>query len=452
MERSGLQALTSWKHKANRRPLLLRGARQVGKTWLAHEFGKSFSSFVAINLESHPEFHRVFDEAFGKPNELIRQLAALCGQRIVPRETLLFLDEVQESPSALRSLRYFREQLPALHVVAAGSLIEFALRDLDFPVGRLEFFHLFPLSFREFVLALGRQDLLEEAAMDRKQDHVPVALHDALMRIVTLYSLVGGMPESVATYAATQQFDEVQEVQQILVSNYRADFSKYASRSRVPHLRLVLDGAPRLLGQKLKYSNLSQELRARELSTAVELLEEAGLFYRVMHSSGNGVPLAAEANPKKFKLFFLDTGLCNRIMGLGLAQLSVDPHAQLVHRGGLAEQWVAQELFSLSRNNASPHLHYWHREALSAQAEVDFLYEHGPTVVPIEVKSGGTGSLKSLSVFMREKRTALGVKVSGSNSVRIHATDQGNVLDLPLYLVGNIDARIAAATGRETDQ
>ncbi len=414
MVRNVLKTLDKWRISPRRRPLILRGARQVGKTWLARQLGKSFKTFIEINFENQPEFHKIFRENFGKPEELLKAISNYTEQKVVPGESLLLFDEIQECKEALVSLRYFYENLPKQHVIATGSLLEFALKELSFPVGRVEFLHVFPLSFQEFILARNKLGWIEAI---QKKDPIQTSLEDLLLNELRTYSLIGGMPEVIRTYIETEDLRECQEVQQILVANYMADFSKYASRAKVEHLKIIFENLPRFLGQKFKYSNVSEHYRARELSEALQLMKDAGLVYCVYHSSANGVPLGAQMNPKKFKVFFLDIGLCHRILGLQLKHLFVsEPKNILVNRGGLAEQFVAQEIVSTTLKNSAPQLYYWHREEKSANAEIDFVIEKNGKVFPIEVKSGNSGSQKSLNVFLKEKGLLQGLRVCPQKS------------------------------------
>ncbi|MEI6397205.1 MAG: ATP-binding protein [Pseudomonadota bacterium] len=408
-----LQSLRIWSKKGGRKPLLLRGARQVGKTWLVRELGKSFETFVEFNLEAQPELQKHFLSSFGKPESLVKLLEAESGKSIRPFSTLLFIDEVQECPEAIIALRYFKEKMPDLHVIAAGSLVEFALRELSFPVGRIETMHVFPLSFAEYLSARGKSELRMSLAAEFDQS-VREHLHGMLLDELRLFMLVGGMPEVVARFVDSRDIEDAQATQQQLVTNFRMDFSKYASHAKIPHVRKVFDGVPRQLGRKFVYSHVAADVRSRELAAALSLLEEAGVVSRAFHSSGNGVPLSAESAIKLFKVYFVDIGLCNRLLGLRLSQeLALRPEL-IVNRGGMAEQFVAQELLALTPPDAIPALHYWHREERAAQAEVDFLFELDHQVLPIEVKSGTSSKTKSLRIFMREKESGIGVCLSSS--------------------------------------
>lgn len=429
MFRKHLKSLEKWSQSSKRKPLLLRGARQVGKTWLVREFAKSFETFVEVNLEAQPELHKHFKESFGKPDVLVRVLE-LAGESVIKAgSTLLFIDEIQECPEAILALRYFKEKMPELHVIAAGSLLEFALEELSFPVGRIENLYIFPLSFSEFLIARQKADLRSEILKDGPQVLLQ-KLHDVLLAELRLYMLIGGMPEVVATFLQSENLDEAQSIQQQLITNFRMDFSKYASKAKIPYVRKVFDETPRLLGEKFVYSKIASDVRSRDLGAALELLEGAGILTRSLHSSGNCVPLSSEAENSKFKTFFVDIGLCNRLLGQRLShELTLHPEL-IINRGGLAEQFVAQELRTMTPVNAQPELYYWHREAKSSQAEVDFLFEFNQRVVPIEVKSGRSSKMKSLKIFMTEKSSKNAVCISCERLNR-----QANICYVPLYMI-----------------
>lgn len=422
--------MTQWGQKTERLPLLMCGARQVGKTWLVREYSKSFEQFVELNLESHPEYIAPFRDFYGKPHQLVDTLSLMTGKKIVAAKTILFIDEIQESKDALLSLRYFKENFPELHVVAAGSLVEFSLKELSFPVGRIHFFHLFPMSFREYLMAIGRSDLVSAIADASPEKPLPAPIHEMLLREVAIYVLLGGMPAVLKGYTERKDLADTQEIQQILVSNFRADFRKYASHAAVEHVQRVFESVPRFLGQKFKYSNVSRETKSRELSKAFSLIEDAGLIYRVCHTSANGVPLGAESDRARFKAFFVDTGLCLRILGLSLSKLITECSSLLANRGALAEQYVAQELIAGTPKNEEPELYYWHREAPSARAEVDFVIAKDGKVYPIEVKSGASGAMKSAHVFLKEKKSGKAYKISAHPFSR-----DGHFETIPFYAV-----------------
>ncbi|MBF0104494.1 MAG: ATP-binding protein [Deltaproteobacteria bacterium] len=435
MRRKALISFDQWKSKKDRYPLLVRGARQVGKTWLVREHAKSYKNFVEINLEAQTELIPAFKDLFGKPAQLITAISQLTQNKItLDSKTLLFIDEIQACPEALLSLRYFKEKLPTLPVIAAGSLLEFAFSSLSFPVGRIDFLHLFPMNFEEFMLARGREDMVG-AIKKIKNKPLATSVHEMLLKDVGLYTLLGGMPEVVRTHIEGGDLNDCQAVQQRLVVNYREDFHKYAPMVRIDDMRQVFASIPRLLGQKFKYSHVDPHSKSRELAQALNLLVKAGLAYKACHSSANGLPLEAQIKPEKFKVFFVDVGLCLRLLGLSLSQLSQERPDFLSNRGAIAEQLVAQELLSCTQQNESPAIYYWHREQPSAQAEVDLLIEQNGFVVPIEVKSQKGTGMKSLHQFLLEKKQFV------KTALRISSHPYGitqNILSLPKYAVCHV--------------
>lgn len=438
MERSKLVDLVNWTKKKGRKPLLLRGARQVGKSWLVRELGKQFSSFVEINLEANPEYISIFERQIGSPSKIIEQLSLVLNQQILPGRTLLFIDEIQESSDAIASLRYFYEKLPNLHIIAAGSLLEFTLKELSFPVGRLEFMFLFPMNFTEYLLALGRKGWID-AIENMEREEIPEAAHNEILAELRNYLFIGGLPEVVRAYAEERSYIRCAEIQTQILSAYRADFSKYAKRAQVQYLRKVFDSVPRQFSEKFKYVNVASEFKARELGQALDLLCEAGLIYKCFHTSANGPPLGAEASSTKFKCYFLDVGLSLRLLGFVAKDLGSTDFSEFVNRGGLSEQFVAQELISTTRNSMFPELYYWHRDALNSSAEVDFVISDGTAVLPIEVKTGQARTSKSLGIFMSEKKSQKGILLS-SEAFRV--SNKRGLTYLPIYGIAGKVRRI----------
>lgn len=403
MKRLILDILQDWKISNDRYPLIIRGARQVGKTWVVREHGRDYTSYVEINLEAQQEYLSIFKDHYGDPEKLIQALALVSGQKITPGETLLFIDEIQESPEALLALRYLKEKKPRQHVIAAGSLLEFVLKDVSFPVGRIQFIHMYPLNFEEFLLAQNRGDLLQAIQTAHAANQLPAAVHQKLSEFVALYCLLGGMPKVIDTYTQSGDLLLCQEHQQMLIANYRDDFNKYASKTNIEAVRILFQTVPRLIGKKFTYAHVDDTWRARDLGEALTLLEMAGIVCKIYHSSANGSPLGAQINPKKFKVFFVDVGLCQRLLGLNLSQLYLERKDLLANRGAIAEQFVFQELLSYTPKNCSPELYYWHREEKSSNSEIDLLTQSRGDIIPIEIKSGRGGALKSLHRFLDEK-------------------------------------------------
>ncbi len=435
MKRFFNKSLELWKKSKSRKPLLIRGARQVGKTWVVREHGKSYANFIEINLESQPEYIPFFKENFGKPERLIQQICSLSGQKIVIGETLLFIDEIQASKEALLSLRYFCEKLPLQHVIAAGSLLEFTFQELSFPVGRIEYLYLYPLSFKEFLSVQGLDGLMEETEKSfREKKPLSVPLHEKMLQELRVYFLIGGLPEAVSSYVDYHDFHGVQKIQQTLLIGYREDFHKYASRAQVSHLDTVFQAIPRLIGKKFKYSEVNEKLRSRELGAALQLLEQAGLAYKIHHSSCEALPLGSQSNLKKFKVFSLDMGLCQRLLNVDLAQAFALKQDWSAHKGALAEQFVAQELVSYGFECMRPELHCWYREERSAQSEIDFVIplvtKDGTKIIPVEVKSERGHGMRSLGLFLgtKSKNSPFGIVISSQGF-----EEKEKVKYVPLY-------------------
>jgi len=407
MKRDLLQKLIVWKTHPLRKPLILRGARQVGKSWVIKRFSQYFPSYVEINFEKEEETKSLFD---GKLDvqQLLERLSLYAKKKIVPGETLIFFDEVQECERCLRALRYFKEECPELHVIAAGSLIDFTLEKIGMPVGRVQFLYLFPMSFGEFLIACDREDLRNHILL---QQFDPL-IHPIILELFKNYLWLGGMPAVVDSWVRFRNPVLCQEVQTEIILAYRQDFEKYARTNQIEHVSKVFNAIPSLIGTKFKFSNVDIDLKAALLKEALSLLGKAGIAYPCFHSSGHSLPLGAEVDSKKFKVFFLDIGLAQRMLGLDLREWVLKP-VKLKLLGSLAEQLVAQEYIAYSESNTPPELYYWHREEKSSNAEVDFLFPKKGMIIPIEVKSGPQGGMKSLKLFLESHpKSSFGLKIA----------------------------------------
>lgn len=434
MRRSIEKKLTEWREGTNKLPLIVRGARQVGKSFTIEKFGREeFKNLVTLNFELNPEFSNCFESL--EPSHIVSRIEIMTENDLVDGESLLFLDEIQNCPKALLALRYFKEKRPNLHVIAAGSLLEFALKeeDFSFPVGRVMFLYMRPLSFHEFLLNAGYTKLLKEMGKVSIKQPMDKSLHDHTLRLLREYMLVGGMPAVVSKYIETRSFSEVRRLQSALLESYRNDFGKYASKTQFKHLQKFFDKAPFLVGQSFKYVKVDPDARSRELKVALEQLCGTGLINRVFQTSANGIPLQAEVNEKKFKLVFLDIGLMQNAN-------KIDPHKILtediwqVNEGALAEQLVGQEFLAYGNSEENMHLYYWEREEAGSTAEVDYVSEVGSRVVPIEVKAGTGGHLKSLSRFIDDKKSDFGLRISPKQMEK-----KNKVINLPFYLIEQIE-------------
>jgi predicted AAA+ superfamily ATPase len=397
--------LEEWKNEPDKKPILLKGARQVGKSYLARDFGKTFESFVEINFEFTPGFKSLFQKDLD-PKRIVRDISIAADQDIIPGKTLLFLDEIQDCPEAVTSLRYFYEKMPQLHVIAAGSLLEFVLEEVGLPVGRVMPLYMYPLSFMEFLSAIGNEHLRGEIYNHNPAEEFPEFIHKKLLGLVGEYMAVGGMPEAVKKWIETGNLKSCIRIHQLLIDTYRQDFAKYAKKRKRKYVEMVFNAIPRLSGKKFVFSAVSQDVRARELKPALELLSKAGIAHIIYHSSANGLPLGSEINPLVSKVIFLDVALAQSVLGIDYGAWILDPEHAIVNRGAVAEAFVGQELLAYSPAVKKSELYYWVREKPGSMAEVDYAAGINGRVVPIEVKSGITGSLKSLRVFLEQKRNS----------------------------------------------
>lgn len=433
------QDLFAWKERPGHLPLLLRGARQVGKTSLVRQFArKHYRSICEVNLEFQPELKICFEDL--NPKLILEKLSAYLSISIIPGETLLFIDEIQEAPIAIQALRYFKEKLPELDVIAAGSLLEFALNAESFrmPVGRVEFLYLKPMSFSEFLLMRGAEALLRAIEKSDLAHPLPDILHQKALQFVREYLILGGMPGVLSAYQMQGKFLDAQRTQSLLWTTYRGDFAKYGSAVTLPALNTIFDKLPQLIGQQTKYSKIDPDSRAAVLKSAIDLLTQAAIVHQVISTSAGGLPLNALLNEKKYKLLFLDVGLISARTQLS-AQILTQEDLHLVHYGALCEQFVGQELLANQLSYLPPEIYYWSREQKNSQAEVDFVISIEDKIIPIEVKSGASGWLKSLKVFMEEKQVALGLRISERP-----LSLENQILSVPFYMISGLERLIKA--------
>ncbi|MBU0462366.1 MAG: ATP-binding protein [Proteobacteria bacterium] len=435
MKRKINSVLNQWKTSSLRQPLLVRGARQVGKTYSVTAFGDSnFENIVSVNFEEQPELADCFSEYDTKA--IIDRLSIFTKSVIQPGQTLLFLDEIQECPRAITSLRYFYEKMPELHVIGAGSLIEFALRSKDFkmPVGRIQSVFMFPLSFEEFLNALGEEKLCGHLNAVNPEKQLEKIFKDRLENLIRTYLLIGGMPASVKAYADKIPMEEIQRQQQGLIRTYSTDFAKYASTAKHKYLRQVYDSAPRMVGQRYKYSHVNPDIESKFLKDALNLLCDARCLTKICHSSGAGLPMAAGLNEKKFKVACLDVGLMQNALGIQ-SSIALNVPVMTINAGGVAEQFAAQELLAAGDPYTEPGLFFWARDARGSNAEVDYLIHIQGKLFPVEVKAGTTGSLKSMKLFLEKyPDTPFGIRYS-MHELSFH----DRILSIPLYMIRNTE-------------
>jgi len=435
LERDIDSELLRWKDEPDRKPLLIRGARQVGKSSSVRRLGESFDTFLEINFEEHRRVHAIFEGDL-TPQTLCESLSIMFDTEIIPGRTLLFFDEIQACIPAISSLRFFYEKLPALHVIAAGSLLEFAISEIpSFGVGRIRSLFMYPMSFDEFLRGVGQEKLLNLKRRAGSQNQIPSPLHEKLLDLLKKFLVIGGMPEAVHKYASTRDLRKCQKVLDDLVDSYRTDFAKYREKTPAVRIREVFDAVVHQAGGKFVYAKASQNLNTQQVKEALELLIMAGLVIPVTHTSANGIPLGAEKNLKKRKMLLLDTGLFQRIMQLEIADVLLSNNLILVNRGGIAEQFVGLEILKNASCYQQTELFYWHREALNSSAEVDYLIQKHNSIIPLEVKSGTKGAMNSMFLFLKEKQAENGCRLSLENF-----SEYNNIKVYPLYAVANVMA------------
>ncbi len=420
--------LLAWMGRRNRKPLIIRGARQVGKTHTVEAFGKQmFKRVVKVDFEKAVSVRKVFDGDLA-PQRLTRLLSAATGQDIVAGDTLLFLDEIQRCPQALVSLRYFYEEKPGLHVIAAGSLLEFEMEKISFPAGRVEYLWMFPLTFEEFLMAQGAERLQVERPGLEAVHPVEPMIHERLMEHLRMYFVVGGMPEVVAAYLETDSLNEVRRVQETLVYTLIQDMVKYEKVLENDLVREILETIPRYVGSEVKYCKLSATASLYKIKQVLGALEKAMLVTSVHSSSAAGLPLGGNINRATIKLCPLDIGLMQSLCGIPAGEVIQSADLLATYKGSLCEQFIGQELRAAG-GSQNDRLFYWSRAAKSSNAEVDYLVVRNGKIVPVEIKHGPAGRLKSLHLFMEEHpQTTTGIVLNAGN-----IGTAGTVKFMPLY-------------------
>lgn len=422
--------LAAWKEKKKRKPLLLKGARQIGKTYSVRQLGKSFETFVEINFELISDAKTIFEKDL-HPKRIIWELGLLAKTDIIPGKTLLFFDEVQAAPQAILALRYFYELMPDLHVIAAGSLLDFAIEKIGMPVGRVSMLYVYPLSFIEFLAATQNGPLIEAIL---NQVALSKILHDNLLDHLGHYFAIGGMPEAVQAWIESKDPRASYEAQKELIETYRQDFPKYANKHQIPYLEILFNQIHHFIGKQFKYSSIHGEYKRRELAPCMSLLRRANVVHQITHSAGNGLPLGAEVNLEKFKIISLDIGLSQALLGLDLAAWFLNPDKDLINRGAISEAFVGQELLAYSSPKSKMDLHFWKRESSGSLAEVDYLYDFQNTILPIEVKSGHGSTLRSMHQFLQShEKSPTGIRFWSENY-----SEHEKILSRPLYAIATL--------------
>lgn len=425
--------LIHWISDSNRKPLLLRGARQVGKSSAVRELSKKFDYFIELNFEEHSSTIQFFDGDL-TPSVICEKLAVYFNTPIIAGKTLLFFDEIQSCPKAISSLRFFYEKYPELHVIAAGSLLEFALQSLpSFGVGRIRSIFMHPFSFNEFLVALGENRLLDFVKKSSPINPIPTPLHTKLVDLLKKFMVLGGMPEVIANYVKYSDLLACQLVLDDLLQTYKTDFSKY--HKNVPELRIleVFVSVAQQAGGKFNFSKTNSEANHKQIKQALDLLILAGLVIPVTHTSANGIPLGAEANTKKRKMIFFDTGLFQRMLGLNLSDLLYSTDWNMINKGAIAEQFTGLEFYKNTSAYLREDLFYWSREALNSNAELDYIMAVNGEIYPIEVKASHSGSMQSMYLFLKEKNKKCGIRCSMENFA-----SYDSIFVFPLYALDNI--------------
>ena len=428
--------LSNWKNQKDRKPLLLRGARQVGKSWGVKLWCESQNlNLIIINFEEYPKYVAIFEQDLDI-DRIINEITILTNSSPRESNTVLFLDEIQKAPKAILALRYFYEKAPQVLVLAAGSLVEFVIEEHGLPVGRVESLFLYPLTFSEFLIANSEQGLSEliENFDVEKATILSDVIHRKLLSNLLLYFRLGGMPKVISKYIETKDILRAGIEQSIIIQGYRDDFRKYAKQADWVLLENIFSKLSDLVGgAQVKFSLISKEHKSIQVRRAIVALEQALLIHKIKPSSANKLPIAAQAIDSKFKLAFLDIGLLHHLLGFDWSRIPLDSDLTDIAEGKFAEQFVAQELLASRSEHSRYLLHYWNRDVPGSEAEVDFLVEYNNQVTPIEVKSGQRGRLKSLNLYFQENNPKRSFVLSQRNIEKYEKIDF-----IPLYLAFRI--------------
>ena len=429
MYRIAIEKLYKWKNNKRRKPLIIEGARQVGKTWLMKEFGKqAYADTVYINFDSNSRMANLFSADLDT-DRLIMGLELYAGRKINPENTLLIFDEVQEVPRALASLKYFYENAPQYHIVCAGSLLGIALHQgTSFPVGKVDFLKLYPLSFSEFLMATGNERFAE--LLKNKDYEMITSFKQTYIDALKHYYFVGGMPEVVQSFAESKDFNEVRAIQKRILAAYEQDFSKHAPNEIVPKIRMLWNSIPSQLARENKkfiYGLVREGGRAREYETAIMWLSDCGLVHKVSRVNATGIPLKAYEDLKAFKLFIVDVGLLGCMTGLRQRTLLDGDDFFVEFKGALTEQYVCQQLKTIEDLG----VYYYTNDRGSC--EIDFVVDTGEQIVPVEVKAETNLRAKSLKTYRERFEPELSVRTSMADYKK-----EDWLLNLPLYAIENI--------------
>ncbi|MCL2764290.1 MAG: AAA family ATPase [Treponema sp.] len=422
---------------SDRKPLLLRGARQVGKSSAIRQLGRQFKYYIEINFEEKKELYNLFDSS-SSPQEICESLALIFHTPVIPGETLLFLDEIQSCPPAIMKLRYFYEKYAELHVAAAGSLLEFALEEIPaFGVGRIRSLFMYPFAFNEFLAALNEEDFAQEIIKASPEKPLIDPIHDILLKRLKTFLICGGMPEAVSRYVQKKDLLNGEMVLNDLITMLKSDFAKYSKLTPYLLINEVFDSVMRQAEGKFVYERAASGNPAAAVRQALDILIMTGLVHSVTHTAANGIPLGAEKNSKFRRIIPCDTGIFLQSLGLR-SEILIAADFYAVNRGSLAEIFSGLELIKAASCYKQQELFCWQRSAnpgsQHGSAQIDFLIQKGSNIIPIEVKSGTQGGMQSLQLFMKEKQIERGIRTSLENFGR-----RGNIDIYPLYAIGNIN-------------
>ena len=438
------EQLREWKDAPRRKPLLIRGARQVGKSTAVRELGKAFKYFVEINLEKQPTLRDFFQEDINV-KKTCEKLSGTLATPIIPGETLLFIDEIQTSKEAIMSLRYFKEDYPELHVIAAGSLLEFTLEELpSFAVGRIRSLYMYPFSFDEFLMAQGLDLTIDFKKKATHDAPLPLAAHAELIDQLRSFYLVGGMPAAVMEWVETRSYIEVSYVHHDIIDTYQDDFSKYKKRVSSVMLRQILRSVAMQIGNKFVYAQAIPDTKSTAIKDALHLLSLAGLIHPVVHTAANGLPLGAEENPNYTKYLFFDLGIMQTMLDIPAAEILTSNEVDFVNKGAASEMFAGLEMIKYSDCFTKAESHYWERTGKKSQAEIDYICAHNGRVLPVEVKASIQGGMQSLWIFLREHKLHNAIRTSLENFGQFYYYDkedegaERHVEIIPLYAISNL--------------
>ena len=438
------EQLREWKDAPRRKPLLIRGARQVGKSTAVRELGKTFKYFVEINLEKQPTL-RDFFQGDINVKKTCEKLSGTLATPIIPGETLLFIDEIQTSKEAIMSLRYFKEDYPELHVIAAGSLLEFTLEELpSFAVGRIRSLYMYPFSFDEFLMAQGLDLIIDFKKKATHDAPLPLAAHAELIDQLRSFYLVGGMPAAVMEWVETRSYIEVSHVHHDIIDTYQDDFSKYKKRVSPVMLRQILRSVALQIGNKFVYAQAIPDTKSTAIKDALHLLSLAGLIHPVVHTAANGLPLGAEENPNYTKYLFFDLGIMQTMLDIPTAEILTSNEVDFVNKGAASEMFAGLEMIKYGDCFVKAESHYWERTGKKSQAEIDYVCAHNGRVLPVEVKASTQGGMQSLWIFLREHKLHNAIRTSLENFGQFYYYDkedegaERHVDVIPLYAISNL--------------